>query len=170
MSAIERTPAAMVIRHYPWLESFVGALFITAGAWPLLAGERVFGGGFMLAGATLLLLFANVETTRFDRGTASMSRRVRGALRNSETTHAFDQIAGVRVVQVAGSANSPSPRYRAAVTLKGGGAVVVNAGYSAAKADKERLVSEIREFLGLPPDNDPGPPGFGEMIKAMRGE
>lgn len=169
MSAIERTPASLVIRHQPWLESFIGVLFLVGGAWPFLAGERVFGAGFMLAGAALLLLAANIETTRFDRATRRMTKRVKGVVRHSEITHAFDEITGVRVVQLPGSGNSPSPRYRTVLVLKSGGQVPVNAGYGAARAEKVRLAAEIREFLGLPQQSDAPPPGFGEMIDAMRG-
>ena len=163
------TPSTLVIRHLPWLEAFIGIAFITAGMWPFFSGERVFGGAFMVTGAALVLFIANVETTQFDRSTHLMTKRVKGAVRRSEVTHPIADIAAVRVVQSPGSGNSPSPRYRLVLMLKSGNHMTINAGYSAAKADKERLASEIRAFLNLPEPIAGAPPSFGEMMNAIRG-
>ena len=134
-----------------------------------MAGERVFGGGFMIAGAVLLLVFANVVATRFDRATGRMTKSVRGIIRRSQISHALDDITGVEVVQGTSSGNAPSPRYRLVVTLKGAGRVPINSGSGGAKADKERLAAEIRRFLNLPDAPEHDPPGFADFLNAMRG-
>jgi len=167
MSIVENTGTTLVIQFKPWLESLVGVLFAAAGAWAFFAGERVFGGGFFVAGAVLILVFANVVTCRFDRTAGRFTRSTRGPVRRSDISHALEEITDVRV-QASSSAGSPSKSYRVVLGLQSGARVPIGSGYTSGKADKERLASAIRRFLNLPDVADPPTPGFLDLIKQIR--
>jgi hypothetical protein len=142
-------------------------LFIVGGAGAFASGERVFGGGFVAAGASIILLFANSVTSRFDRGVGRYTRSLKGLVRRREVALSLSEIVAVRVE--AGGTRNPSRSYRVALVLKSRAVQPIGAGYSSDKTDKERLAVEIRRFLGLPEAPEDGMPGFGEMIKMMRG-
>ena len=161
----EQTAGALVIEDKPWLESLVAVLFVAGGVWAFAGGERLLGGGFVLAGIAIGLLFANTATIRFDRGTGRFTRSIKGLVRNTAVSHPLDQITGVQVE--ASASGNPSRSYRICVLIKGGSRVPLTSGYSSGKDDKERLAAELRRFLNLP-DPGPGMPGFGEMVKLMR--
>lgn len=166
MAIVEKTPTALVIQYRPWLESIVGALFMGAGTWAALGGEPVFGGGFVIAGAGIVLGFANVVTSRFDRTTGRFTRSTKGLVRRGEIAKSLAEITAVRVHASGGSANSPSQSYRVVLATRSGERIDLPSGLSSARADKERVASEVRRFLDLP--DDPGrPPGFGEMVSAI---
>jgi hypothetical protein len=160
--------ATLVVKSRPWLETLVGGLFIAGGTWALVSGEAVFGGGFIVAGLVLIGVFANVVTSTFDKTSGQFTRRLRGVVRRTSASHALSDITAVRI-ETTNTADSPSKSYRVVLVLKSGKRVPVSSSFSSGREDKERLASEIRRFLGLPDVREPDPPGFGEMIAAMRG-
>lgn len=108
MSATEQTSSDLVTRYTPWLERLVGGLFIIGGLWPFSSGERVFGSGFVLAGARIIIGFAKTVISRFDLATGGFTQVTKGLVRNKRLTHPLAEITGVRVVQSHSSADSPS--------------------------------------------------------------
>ena len=162
----ERSASTLVIEQKPWLEAFVGIAFVAAGAWAFFGGERVFGGGFMLAGAVIIAAFANTVTSRFDRTTGQFTQVKKGLVRRKALTHPLDQIASVRVQAGNSTADSPSQTYRVALVLRSRERVHIGSGASSGKAGKERLAAEIRSFLNLS-DAPQQPPSFGEMAGAI---
>lgn len=166
MPITERTTSALVVEQKPWLEALVGTAFVAAGAWAFFGGERVFGGGFMLAGAVVVGAFANIVTSRFDRGTGRFTQVTKGLVRRKDLSHPLDQIASVRVQAGNSTADSPSQSYRVELVLKSRERVHIGSGASSGKADKERLAAEIRKFLNL---NEAAqePPSFSEMVGAI---
>lgn len=167
MRITEHSATALVIQDRPWLESLVGALFIAGGLFAAVSGERVLGGGFMLAGAVLVLLLANTVTIRFDRGQGRFTRSTTGLMRSRAVAHALDDITGVRVQ--AGTSANPSRSYRLVLVLRSGAPLPLIPGYSTGQADKERMAAHIRRFLDLPAAPNTEAPGFGDFIKLMRG-
>lgn len=165
MRITEQTAGALVIEDRPWLEALVAMLFVAGGGWAFFGGERVLGGGFVLAGMAIGLLFANTITIGFDRRTGRFTRSIKGLVRNDVVAHPLEQISGVDVE--AGASGNPSRSYRVCVLIKDGARVPLTSAYSSGREDKARLAAEVRRFLGLP-DPPPGMPGFGEMVKLMR--
>ena len=157
----------LVIRHTPWLEWLVGLLFIAGGAWAFAGGERVFGGGFIVAAVVLIVFVAATVTSTFDTGTRRFTRSVKGLVRRSEATHAFDDITAVRVQSVS-SGSSPSQSYRVALVLRSGETVPISSGYSSGKPDKERMAAEIRRVVGLPEAPELAQIGMRDMVELMR--
>lgn len=166
MTITERSSTTLVIQERPWLESLVGTLFIAGGLIAFVSGERAFGGGFIVVGAAIVLLFANTVTCRFDRTAGRYTRSIKGLVRRREDAHLLSDIAGVRVETSAGG--NPSRSYRVALVLKSRAVQPLASAYSSGKDDKEQMAAEIRRFLGLPEASGPGMPGFGEMIDVMR--
>jgi hypothetical protein len=161
-----QTPTILVIEDRPWLESLVGTLFLAGGLVAVVAGERVFGGGFITVCAAIVLLFANTVTNRFDRTAGRYTRSVKGLVRRHEAAHPLNEIAGVRVERSA--TGNPSTSYRVSLVLKSRAVQPLASAYSSGKDEKERIATEIKRFLGLPAGPEAGMPGFGEMIKMMR--
>src|SRR5688572_29887756 len=110
MRIIEQTPSTLVLQDRPWLEALVGTLFIAGGLVAFVSDERTFGGGFVVVGAAIVLLFANTVTNRFDRTAGRYTRSVEGLVRRREDAHPLNEIAGVRVETSAGG--NPSRTYR----------------------------------------------------------
>lgn len=152
----------LVFRHTPWLEWLVGLAFIGGGVAAFVGGERVFGGGFIAAAAGLILGFANTVTNSFDRGTGRLTCSTKGLLRNREVSYPLGDIRKV-YVEASPTAN-PSRRYRVALSLNSGVRVPLTTAYSSGKADKERMASQIRQFLNLPEPPEVSTPGFGEVV------
>lgn len=164
MKVAEETPGRLILQDSPWLVWLVGVLFIGGGAVAFLSNEKVFGGGFVLVGVTLILAFANTVTAEFDRTTGRFRRLTRGLLRNHEIGHALSEIVAVTVV--ASASGNPSRAYRLAVTLASGERVPLTPTYSSGKGDKERMAATVRRFLNLQ-DAPAKMPGFGEMVGAV---
>jgi hypothetical protein len=162
----EHSAGVLVIEDKPWLETLVAVLCVAGGAWAFAGGERALGGGFAIAGAVIILGFANTTTIRFDRGTSRFTRSIKGLIRNRSVTHPLDHVARVEVE--ASASGSPSRSYRVSVVLKSRERVPLTWAYSSGRAGKEQLAAAIRRFLNLPPDDGAGMPGFGEMVKLMR--
>ena len=166
MAIVEKTATSLIIQSRPLLESLVGAMFVGAGAWAAFGGEPLFGGGFIIAGAVIIIGFANTVTSRFDRAMGRFNRTTKGLIRRSEISKPLADITTVRVDATGGSANSPSQSYKVVLILKSRERIDVASGFTSGKTDKERLAAEIRQFLDLPePTADP--PGFGEMLGAL---
>lgn len=166
MRVVKQSAGRLVLQEKPWLVWLVGGLFLVAGSFVALnSDERVFGGAFAIAGAVLILAFANTETATFDRGTGRFTRETRGLLRNSTTACALADVTAVRVD--ASAAGSPSRAYRLALVMASGARVPLTTSYASGKPDKDQQAAEIRRFLRLP-DEAPAP-GFGEMVRAMTG-
>lgn len=165
MGIIEKTATTLVVQYRPWLEWLIGTLFVGGGSWVVASGERVFGGLFVVAGAAIILAFANTVTSRFDRGTNRFTRSLRGVVRRNEKTYPLDEIVSVRV-RANSSGSSPSKTYSVVLGLKSREYVPVLSGSTSGKADKEQLAAEIRRFLNIT-ETVQEPPGFGEMLSAI---
>lgn len=165
MRVVEDTPGRLILQDGPWLVWLVGLLFIGGGLVAFFSNERVFGGGFVLAGVTMILGFANTVTAEFNRTTGRFRRSSRGLLRNQEIGHALNEI--VKVDVVASPSGNPSRAYRIVLTLASGERVPLTSSYSSGKDDKERIAVTVRRFLNLrnPPEKMPG---FGEMAGVLR--
>lgn len=162
MTIVEQTAGRLVLRERPWLAWLVGGLFLAAGTGVAIASdERLFGAGFAVAGAVLILAFANTVTATFNRDTGRFTRSVTGLVRNSLAIHSISDITSVGVE--ASRSGTPSRAHRLVLTLSSGASVPLTTSYSSGLNDKERTAGVIRQFLGLQAPDAPLP-GFGEMI------
>lgn len=157
----------LVFESKPWLEAFVGVLFLAGGTWALVSGEPVFGGGFIIAGVILIAVFTNIVTSTFDKAAGTFTRSTRGIIRRQSATYPLKDVTRIRL-EAGNSAESPSKSHRVVVVLKSGKRVPLLSGFTSGKADKERMASDIRRFLDLPDTPEPDPPGFRDMIKMIR--
>lgn len=163
MKLVHRTEGTLVLRDSPWLVWVVGVAFIGGGLFAFVSNEKLFGGGFVLAGAVLILGFANTVTSEFNRTTGRFRSSTRGILRSSETFLPLADIVDVRVD--ASASGNPSRAHRIVLGLKAGKDFPLTSSYSSGKADKERLAAEVREFLDI--QEGPRMPGFREMVGMM---
>ena len=164
MKVVEESPGRLVLQDGPWLVWLVGVLFIGGGLVAFFSNEKIFGGGFVLAGVALILGFANTVTSEFNRTTGRFRRSTRGLLRNREISHPLSEITAIDVV--ASPSGNPSRAYRLVLRLASRERVPLTPSFSSGKDDKERMADTVRRFLGLhtAPVNMPG---FGEMVGRM---
>lgn len=165
MKVLQHTEAALVMQEKPWLVWLVGVLFVAGGLFAFVSNERVFGAGFVIAGAGLILGFANTVTATFDRTAGRFRRSIRGLVRNSEITHPLAEIVAVAVE--ASATGNPSRSYRVALTLTSGVRVPLTSSYSSGKGDKEQRAATIRQFLDMRETPEVPMPGFRDMVGMM---
>jgi hypothetical protein len=172
MQVVERSATRLVLRERPWLESFVGALFVVVGIVFLVQendGPRWLLLLFVAAGAAVLVFFAKVVTCVFDRGSNQFVREARGLVGSTRRGASLTDITRVRVDRRSGS---KGPTYQVELQLASGKPIPLPTGSSSGLEPKQRTARMIREFLGMPadPDADGEGPTFGEAMSILLGK
>src|SRR6476469_5579082 len=160
MNVVQRTADRLVIRERPWLEGFVGLMFLAAGLYAVgNAPQRLFGASFAALGAGVLLWVARVVTCTFDRERGLFIRTSRGVLGSSEIEKPLSDIVGVWVQLSSGR----STMFRVELAMRSGDRVALTGG-SSGRSTKERIAADIRSFLNLPTPEPAVVPTFGEVM------